>query len=139
GGLVVVTLRVRFAAHVAEKRAQRASRRRRFELLAAKPREHAPGSDVTGRGALDVPFDARDLPGAEDIRARAQAAVDRKRARRIEKRIAVHLAQPDPLGVAQAGDAAREDPLLFRPGQPRLESDEVPRRPRAIFAAQLND
>src|SRR5207237_2462239 len=85
GGLVLVAGRVRLTGHVPQQSAQRSGARRRRELLSAYPGEHAARRDVTGRGALDVSLDAGDLPGAEHGRARAQAAVRRKRARRIEE------------------------------------------------------
>ncbi len=130
---------MRLASDVAEERAQRGRRGRRNEARAAQPREHPPRCYVSRPRALDVPFDAGDLSGAVDVRPRLQGSVQRDRERPIEEGVAMDLAEPHPLGLLQPRDAASEDALLLGPGEPRLESDQVPRRAREVLAAQLHN
>src|SRR5207302_10806409 len=138
GRLVLVIVRVGLAADVPEEGADRGGPRWRNEFRSTQPRQNAARRDVPGGGAFDVAFDSGDLPGAVHVRQRFQGAVRRDHAGSVQEGIAVDLAKADPLRLREPWNAAGEDSLLLRPGEPRLETHEVPGRTRLVLTPQLH-
>ena len=104
-----------------------------FEQL----REREPDAEPRGR-ALDVAFDARDLPREEDPRfpAHPEEAVEVRR--RVNVGVAVQHPESNELRALEPWNRA-EDALLLGNLELRLEPDEVVVLAREIVLAQLHD
>ena len=100
-------------------------------------RQHHAAHESAG-AALDVALDARDLSGEEHARARSKLHARIERARRVDERVAVDAAEPQDLRLLEPRDRS-QDARLLRPRHARLEADEVVRRGRRVFLAQLDD
>jgi len=68
------------------------------------------------------------------MREAFEAQVALQTARRVDERVSVHDAEPQPLGVLEAGKFS-EGFLLRRPRQARLEADEVISGRRGVLFA----
>ena len=121
-----------------KQRAERGRRRRRGDVVAEPRRRREAAGQQADRGALDITFDAGDLPGEAQPRHRLEPQHAVEQARAVEEGVAVQPAEPGELGALQPGDHAEDARLLAVP-QLRLEADHVVERAERIVLAQLHD
>src|SRR5262249_9673801 len=112
-------------------------RRRRAPAQPAEASGEGKRHQITASRRLDVSLDPADLTGEEQPRLPAQRKILGQKLRRVDEGVAVDLAEPQKLGPLQSGNLAK-NPLLLRPGQTRLETDQVVRATREIFLSELH-
>ena len=125
----------------ANARRRRRARCRRELDRRGRPRDACAACDAGHRaasGRFDVAFGAGDLSREVQARPRTQLQLRVEQTRRVDERVAVHHAQPQPLRVREPGQLA-ERLFLRRPRQPRLKADQVEALPSTFFVAQLHD
>src|SRR5580704_14575537 len=100
------------AGDVADERAMRGGRRRQRRRLAEPFRRGKAPGEEPDRRRLDIALAAGDLAGKTQPRRRFEPQRRVEQFWRIEERVAMKAAEPGKLGIAEAGNAAKNPRLL---------------------------
>src|ERR1035438_9759839 len=109
GGLIIGRIG---AGNVVAQRAQRGLTGERAWLFSSGPRGGVLPRHQAGGDGLHVPLHAGNLPRKEDLGAGAEMQGGGKQRGRIDKGIAMDLAEAQELGVFEAGDQAQNARLF---------------------------
>ena len=121
GRLIGLRIGVR---HVIGERSDRGRARRRLRRLAVRDRRGVAAGDQPRRRRLDVAFDARHLPGEQQVRAMTRLPRRQQHFRSADIRVAMHHAEANELGVLEPRNHPQHARLVT-PFDLRLEADQA--------------